>query len=259
MKDIETIKLPDEKIFASFAEKNIFSCNYRIIHMNNKNYYVKKVCEKELINELLSALIAKEVNLKTPDILVGKIASSSQLYMLSEDFYKEGKVYTNGSLYKPQAYGDSKIYSSISSYETFLKNTKDLHYQKFLLQLLKLSIYDAFRKEKDRTYGNYFFNVQNYEDMILLDHSASFNGDQRYFVKNEQFCFPKNSNTMIPYLKKYPELKEMVETLFYFNMDDVLKELEKVYHLTLNESSKEYYKKEVLGPKKEFQRWLNKL
>lgn len=250
------VVLNKEEIYSVEKEKYF---GQMMTQIENKNYYVKKVYVEGLVNELLSGIIAKKVNLKTPNMKIALVTSLNDFYLLSEDFRSEDKIYTNGSLYNPQAYGDSKIYHSISSYEKFLKQTGDVHYKKFLLQLLKLSIYDAYRREKDRTHGNYFFNVKDYEDMVLLDHCDSFNGDDRYFVQNEQFCFKEKSNTIIPYLKKYPELKQMVEILIQLDMGTCLQELEDTYCLKLSNQLKEYYEEEVIGPKKEFTRWLNKM
>ena len=230
----------------------------RTVYLNGVCYHVKNISSQRLTNELISNILAQKGNLNTPELEIG-ITMDNQLSLLSKDFRIPGKRYLSGFALSPQYYGNPNIFNTIQEYEEFLNQIEDRDTEILLLQLLKMSVFDAFRKEQDRNGYNYYFEEDNYNHMILIDHSESFFGKKRYFVQNEQFSFPSKSNTIIPYLQKYKELREMVQLYRDMDMENIFQEFENTYPIFLSNEQKESYKKEVEGPKKVFSNWLNKM
>lgn len=229
-----------------------------IVYLDGVCYYVKYISKERLTNELISSILAQKGHLTTPELELG-IDVNKQLTLLSKNFEVPEKEYCSGSVFAPQYYGNPKIFYKIQEYEKFLNQIVEQDAEILLLQLLKMSIFDAFRKEQDRSGKNYYFEKENYNHLILIDHSECFFGNPRYFVQNAQFSFSSNDNTMLPYLKKYKELRELLELYKNINMEDILKELENTYPIFLSSKQKETYKKEVEGPKKVFSNWLKKM
>lgn len=220
-------------------------------------YYVKDVSMDRLINELLSYLIAKKSNLLTPDLRIG-ITEKRKVKLLSKSFDEDGKHFYSGATINPYQYGYLNRFNTVEDYEKFLDEIDIPNAEIVLLETLKMGIFDAFRQEQDRSSYNFYF-TDNYKKLILIDHSESFFGKTSYFVKNDLFRFSKESDTLLPYLRRYKELRELVQYYQNFDMDQVLTELEQTYPILLSDTTKEYYKKEVEGPKKVFTKWLNKM
>ena len=227
------------------------------VHLKDGDYFQKKLDKRRFFNEVISHEIAENVGLQTPFL---KYVRKEEDYILfSKDFREEGKEYVQGYYHSPMFYSLPFVHDSIASYEKFLYTLQEPNASIFLLQLLKMSLFDAFREEQDRSGRNYFFEKDHYENMILLDHSECFFGKPHYFISNQQFTLSQKRNDMVVYLKKYKELYEFMRKLLSIDMETLLQQIEQHYELEIPHSFELEYIDGVQKTKKVFQKWKNKM
>ncbi len=228
-----------------------------IVHLKDGDYFKKKLDERRFLNEVVSHEIANKVGLQTPSFKY--VQTEDEFIYLSKDFKEKGKEYVQGYYYSPMAYSLPFIYDSISSYEKFLNTLEEPNASIFLLQVLKMSLFDAFREEQDRSGRNYFFEKDHYENMILLDHSECFFGKGRYFISNQQFSLVERKSDMVTYLKKYKELYKFLEKLIAIDMEALFKEIMYRYDIEIRRGFQNQYMDEVKKTKKVFHGWAAKV
>lgn len=258
LKTSKTVKIPSnvfyylkdgEKVFHKKEDGRQYHVDYE-----GEFYYTKKGKDDFIFNELLSEKIASSKELTTPKLKL--VLENNQFTLLSKDFKKK-KPYVSGSLFSPSSYGNPTLFFQIEDYENYLKELEEYD-EKYFLSLLKMTIFDIYTKNQDRSRGNYYFNKEDYSDMVLLDHENSFT-DGHHLVQNEQFTLTKKSKSLLPYLKKYPELRNLVNQLLEEDILKDIQEIEEEQGIIIQEEDKQYYEKEIQDSKKLLKSWTKKL
>lgn len=235
-KDINKLSLINPKLY---MPKKWYWYKKEVVKYNNDYYYMKKVSDKELINELIGSILSKIINLNSIEYEIA-MDEAYNFYVMSKLFYDKEKKY-----YKPYEFG-------YTTYHIFDINIKDYNVLSFVKELspqllsdfLKLIALDIKMLQTDRNATNITFEKDKLDNYRL---SPAYDYEEAYTNNFDMYFNPFVILWMTPkYLKEFVSSYE--ETLIYLNIlkniniEDILSEISRIYKISFSKEESDFYK-----------------
>ena len=241
------IKMEDVNFMCDYAyvPDNLYENKSNIYYHDGINYISKHIYfEEEIINELIGSYLSKLIGLESVDYKVGFYNDS--LYALSELFYDDNYDYE----YVKQIYFSEDINNLKKK---LFKDDIPEQFPYIRDKIIKLALLDIKMCQCDRCSNTNIMikksKVSNYTDLAPIydfsdSYPKSFADEQLIIYYNTYLTLRKNKESLLLFLKKYPQAKDTLYKLANLDMKNILSDIENQQEIIIDESIKEYLVKQ---------------
>ena len=212
---------------------NSLGCKY-LMKLSDGYYYVKKVNELELCNEIVGRYLCAKVGLETTDLEL--LLDKNVIKIATPNYRKQNLNYNNPT--------DDKILFFSNQYNVSKLKLLPKSYQKEQVKLIAL---DVMMEQTDR-YG------RNMEEIIdkniihltpVIDFARSFGVVYFNFFYNPYVSIPKDVGSIDKFLNDFPEAYKYFLEIFSIGTEELVNYIETKYPIRVEDEIKEAYDKVI--------------
>ena len=212
---------------------NSLGCKY-LMKLSDGYYYVKKVNELELCNEIVGRYLCAKVGLETTTLEL--LLDKNEIKIATPNYRKQNLKYKNPT--------DDEILAFSNQYNVSKLKLLPKSYQKEQFKLIAL---DVMMEQTDR-YG------RNMEEVIykntlhlasIIDFARSFEFVPFYVYNNPYVSIPKNVESIDRFLNAFPSSYQYFIDVFNTSADELIEYIESNYPIKVDDEINEKYKKMV--------------
>lgn len=243
----EQKSIPSKELKRIGVTRDIHDMEKHVVKIDGKYYYSKECANKELINELIGTYLCELVGLDVVDYRIGRLTNcdySDCYYALSEIFYRNNYFYVTARDYFDMIPDDTRVYSEnidrLFNCETSVLDQVDNY--DLVKSVLKMSAVDMKMGQIDRHNYNVMLRLAmngKVEMEKLFDFGCSYDDDPPYpefhCYDNPFLIVRKNFISLNRLANRYPQIIKYASLLSDIPLYDVLKEIEKRFHILIED------------------------
>ena len=217
---------------------NSLGCKY-LMKLSDDYYYVKKVNELELCNEIVGRYLCAKVDLETTTLEL--LLDKNEIKIATPNYRKQNLKYKNPT--------DDEILTFSEAYNVSKLKLLPKSYQKEQVKLIAL---DIMMEQTDR-FG------RNMEEIIdkniihltpVIDFARSFGTVSFNFYYHHYVSIPKDVESIDRFLNDFPEVYKYFLEIFSIGTEELVNCIEANYPIMVDDRIKENYDKVVSGNQK---------
>lgn len=212
---------------------NSLGCKY-LMKLSDGYYYVKKVDELQLCNEIVGRYLCAKVGLETTDLVL--LLDKNVIKIATTNYRKQNLKYNNPT--------DDTVLAFSNQYNVSKLKLLPKSYQKEQFKLIAL---DIMMEQTDR-FG------RNMEEIIdkniihltpVIDFARSFGVVSFNFYYNPYISIPKNVENIDRFLNDFPDAYKYFLEIFSIGTEELVSCIETTYPIKVEDEIKEAYDKVI--------------